>query len=242
MLVIVSACGTAPEPAPSEAGNPPPDARLVMQITQGWGCGGISNRGITELLLWDSGWVVFVCDGSFREAQLDASSTDSLVQAADVLYSLGDYVMALRGTDRASTLFTVETMPGQRTTVRVYGMILEGEWPADPKWYVERYADAVEKLKAFWTLVRDSLPEAAPIMEPDEVIVQFCCPYSEGAEPEGLPVWPSYLTGHLEGEYAKEAVRLGGLGPWSGCRLDGIAQLVQVVPVLPALHDTPYSS
>jgi hypothetical protein len=139
-----------------------------MQISQGGGMVAIENPpGITNLILWDSGRVVFRLDGVYREAHLAPSLVANLVDAAEFLYDLDNYVSTERypTTDLPSAFFTVETAPGQRKSVEVYGLDLVYDWPPESEINPAKIG-VVEKLRALWEMVVDALPDNAPVMQP----------------------------------------------------------------------------
>ena len=261
ILVSTTACGKSVEsiPTPTPASfstltptcSLPAAARPVIQISQG--CGMVPCMyGITNLIMWDNGQVVFESNRTFFEAHLDTAQVASLIDAASFLYDLDDYVSALylTVTDASSVFFTVEASPGHRKTVEIYGWVIESQVrsvivqicpcnPAAPP--LEIYIDSskmeiLERLQSFWNLVKGSLPEEPFVMRPAEVVVQLSPSYGKDLVVEALPKWPSDLTGHLYGDEAEEAIRMGGLGYERAYNLGGQAQYVRIVPVLPSIH------
>jgi hypothetical protein len=255
LVITLSACDPAPEQSAS-AVEGLAGARPVMQITTGGGMVGyaIGNPpGITDLILWEDGRLVFRSDGSFLETKLEATAVAELLQAADPLYALDDYVSLFRYvvTDAPYTRFTVEATPGSRKTVKVYGMArraLEGEWPPESDLYDGIYdpsqSGTVAELRGLWQMIMDSLPETASPMRTDEVVVTLS-PLGADFESrcteeelEELLEWPPELSGLLQEDEAQEAILLGGLGPKRPYWIEGETYSVEVVPVLPILHET----
>lgn len=245
LLVLLTACTTTPEPSSSLCIYPDYNVRPVIQITRG--SGGVfvisgDRPGITDVTLWEDGRAVFVADGKFLEAQLEASLVDRLVDAAVFLYELDDSISLYPIVSLPATWFTVESVLGNRKTVEVYGMTLEGEWPPESDFFYTSQLNTVEKLRDLWQVVKDSLPVNAPIMQPGEVTVKAYPYYIQELRSEDFPEWPLELEGYLQGEAAKEAIQLAGIGAERSYterlyRVDGEVHVVEVVPVLPSLHE-----
>jgi hypothetical protein len=202
--------------------------------------------------MWDDGQVVFESNRTFFEARLDTAQVASLIDAASFLYDLDNYVSALRYVvmDASSVFLTVEADQGHRKTVEVYGWVIESQVRSDivqicacPPEVTPLYLsidsskkEILEKLQSFWEMVKDSLPEEPFVMRPTEVVVQLSPSYGKDLVVEALPKWPSDLTGHLYGDEAEEAIRMGGLGYERAYSVGGQAQYVRIVPVLPSIH------
>ena len=260
VLVALTACGKPVEsiPTPTPASFPtltpacslPAAARPVMQISQG--CGMVPcTVGITNLIMWDDGRVVFESNRVFFETYLDKARLADIIDAASFLHDLDDHVSALylTVTDAPSVWLTIEAEQGHRKTVEVYGWVIESQvrsdivqiCPCTPETSPPDYIDPskkeiLERLQSFWNMVKDSLPEEPFVMRPTEVVVQLQPYYTEYWVAEALPKWPSDLTGHLYGHEAEEAIRRGGLGYESAYNVGGQAQGVRIVPVLPSIH------
>ena len=117
LLVFLTACKTAPEPSSSLCIYPDYNVRPVIQITRG--SGGVfvisgDRPGITDVTLWEDGRAVFVADGKFLEAQLEASLVDRLVDAAVFLYELDDSISLFPIVSLPATWVTVESVLGTR--------------------------------------------------------------------------------------------------------------------------------
>jgi len=206
--------------------------------------------GITNLIMWDDGQVVFESNRTFFETHLDTSQVASLIDAASFLYDLDDYISASHVLGNlGSVFFTVEAEQGHRKTVEIYGWGIESQVRSDTIWlypctpegtpldFIDpSKKEILEKLQTFWEMVKDSLPEDASVMQPTEVVVQLFPCYVEDLVAEALPEWPSNLMGHLYGDEAKEAIRIGGLGYIREYNIGGQAQCVRIVSVLPSIH------
>lgn len=242
LLVAMTACGKPLELTLSPVTSPASSSRPVMQISQGSGMMAIKNPpGITNLILWDSGQAVFRLDGVYQEAHLGPATVSSLISAAEFLCELDNYISVERPftTDLPSAFFTVEAVPGQRKTVEAYGLDLLYDWPPESEIDPEKF-DTVEKLRALWKTLTDSLPDRAPVMQPSEVVVDGYPPYGMDVATMMLSEWPAELEGYLQGEAAQEAIRMAGLAAEELFLMGGEAYFVRVVPVLPVLHDYRY--
>jgi hypothetical protein len=234
LLLVGCAQDTDTRPAPFPAPTVHSESvglgdQAVLQIVQG---GGMvvyfeAAKRVPEVTLWGDGRVVFVApDGVIREARLEPATVDYLVDAATVLYDLADHYTAFLVSDAPSTLFSVETVRG-RKTVRVYALNLEKAMPR------EQEPETMEKLRTLYKTVIKALPEQAPMMQPDEVVVET------GPVPEdavATEAWPAEWVGHLKGKPARGAVRRLGVGPAGLFRWNGEVHQVTIIPVLPLLH------
>jgi len=266
VLVTLTACENPPAPAPSPSSYPSPTsyltptvspytqsdtARPVMQVSQG--CGMVPcTVGITNLIMWDDGQVVFESNRVFFETHLDTARVADIIDAASFLYDLDDYVSALSAAvfDASSVWLTVEAEQGHRKTVEVYGWVIESQvrsgivqiCPCPPEVTPLVLSidlskkEILERLQSFWEMVKDSLPEEPFVMRPAEVLVQLSPSYGGNLVVEALPKWSSALIGNLYGHEAEEAIRMGGLGYERAYNVGGQAQYVRIVPVLPSIH------
>ncbi len=243
VLVALTACDKQLEVTAMPVTSPASGSRPVMQISQSSGMIAIKNPpGITNLILWDSGQAVFELDGVYREAHLAPSVVANLVDAAGFLYNLDNYVSAFRYvvTDAPSIFLTLEADQGHRKTVEVYGIVLDSEDFQESDFIDPSKIEILEKVQAFWKIVKDSLPETAPVMQPVEVVVDGYPPYGVDVTTMTLSDWPPELEGYLQGEAAQQAIRMAGLASEKLYLMGGEAYFVRVVPVLPILHDYRY--
>lgn len=233
MILLLAGCTTGGDPVdPAGAGEEVasidtpayPRDQAVLQVAHG---GGLVmpdrvSKQIPDVTLWGDGRVVFAApDGTVREGRLEPEAVDRLVGRAAFLYDLLDDYAAVAHTDAPMATFTVLTKQG-RKTVSVYG--LDPRQPRDG----EPHPEIFGRLRELWAEVDAALPADAPEMAPDDVrVLTF---YADG---EATADWPVELQGRLTGEAARRAVDLAGLGEARTFRVDGKAQRVLVVPVLP---------
>lgn len=226
-LLLLTGCSTPSSPPESREPHPVsyPQDQVVLQVAHGGGFrmpDRVSNE-IPDVTIWGDGRVVFAApDGTVREAALDPSVVCRLVAGATFLYDLEEQYEAAYHTDDAYATFTVMTEKG-RKTVSVYAL-----YPAKPAPEGEPHPAIFARLRALWAAVYAALPADAPEMKPLDVYVMAF--YSE--EPAFVE-WPTELQGRLTGAQASQAVALAGLGEAKTFLVDGKAQRVLVVPVIP---------
>jgi hypothetical protein len=237
IVVVAAACARAQPPAaqpltPDNASRfevAYPKDRPVLQIyTYGqWSTERFFQR-MPELTVWGNGDVVFVTeDGLARGDRLAEPVVERVLKEGMFLYDLDErYAAVFAGSGDASTVFSVETAKG-RKTVRVYYMDPEKARPNENSHAI------LEQLREFRRKVRAVLSANAPLLTPDEVIVQ-----TGMLDPGEAPVaeLPASLTGQLKGEKAREASRLVGVGPVRNVTRSGRTQPVAVLPMLPLMH------
>ena len=181
---------------------------------------------VPELTVWGDGRVVFVGpDGAIREGRIEPDAVLQILAEAMVLHDLEDHYVAIGATGRPMTFFTVYTIRGRRT-VSVYEMDPERASPD------EEHHETLERLRAIYRTATQALPDGAAVMDPDEVVVRA----SPAVDAMTVGEWPSELVGHLRGDDARLAARLGGVGPAEVFQLGGEPHRVTVMPVLPLLH------
>jgi len=243
ILVSTTACAIPAEsilvpassPTQTPISSPSVAARPVIHMSQegGWGL----NQGFTYFMLWDNGRVVFTNDRVCREAYLSPSQVASLVDAARFLYDLNDYY-GCAVIDVPSVYLTVEAEQGHRKTVRFQeiSMKLTND-------YGETYSIDCSKpkeIQAFLEMVKDSLPEDAPLCRPVEVFVDSLPAYGIDGGNMTLSEWPLELKGFLQGEAMQQAIQLAGLDSEKLFLMRGEAYYVWVDSVSPSLHDHGY--
>lgn len=168
--------------------------------------------------LWGDGRVVFAgTDHLLHEAHIDQAAVKSLVDQASILFHLRDKNSGSQRTDQDLTVFYIASGRGQKI-VKVYDL---------PAW--SRTNDG-QRLQRVWEQIRSSLPEDAPLHTPEEVTV--VCGSAPRSTPP-LPEAPAWLRGTLQGEDAKQAIALIGLGQGAPFRVDGKACTVVLVPSIP---------
>lgn len=208
-----------------------------MSKEGGWG----PSQGFTYFMLWDSGRVVFTNDRVRREAYLPLSKVADLVDAAKFLYDLNDgYGCAVM--DAPTVYLTVEAEQGHRETIRFQEISSEISINVDTS-LGETYTISCsppKEIQAFLEILKNSLPEDAPLCQPVEVFVDSYPAYGIDAGNMTLSEWPSELKGFLQGEAMQRAIQLAGLYSEKLFLMDGEPYYVWVDSVSPGLHDHGY--